>query len=138
MVADQDYGIYLNIGTFVALIGAVATAVLKFTRVEKAIIESGQAKDQELREEMEAKFENVSRDIASIERGNTDRLETSRHETGEMGAALRQKIHDVEVFSRDRFVARETFDAAIMRIERSIEKLGDRLEIKIDRLPTRD
>lgn len=138
MVADQDYGIYLNIGTFVALIGAVATAVLKFTRVEKAIIESSQANDQELRMEMEAKFENVSRDIILVERSNIERLETYRHEVGEMGAALRQKIHDVEVFNRDRFVARETFDSAISRIERSIEKLGDRLEVKIDRLPTRD
>lgn len=136
--ADQDYGIYLNVGTLLALVGAVATTVLKITRIERTHIESAAAKDQELREEMEAKFENMARDLSVIERANVGRYESHRHEVGEMGAALRQKIHDVEVLIRDRFVPRETFDTAITRIQNSIDKLGDRLEAKIDRLPTRD
>jgi hypothetical protein len=82
---------------------------------------------------MEAKFENMTRDAKTFERDSISRGETMRYETGEVGAALRQKIHEVEVFSRDTFVNKPTFETVINRIENSIEKLGDRLETKIDR-----
>lgn len=134
---ETEYGLYLNIGTIVALVGAVATGVTKFWTIEKAILEAGTARDEELRTEMEAKFENILRDAKTFERDSISRGETMRHEAGEVGAALRQKIYEVEVFSRDTFVNKPTFETAVNRIENSIDKLGDRLETKIDRVLAR-
>lgn len=130
---ETEYGLYLNIGTIVALVGAVAAGVTKFWAVERAIDDRAAERDEELRTEMEAKFDNLTRDMKTIERDSLARVDTTRHETGEVGAALRQKIHEVEVFSRDTFVSKGSFETVVNRIENSIDKLGDRLETKIDR-----
>jgi hypothetical protein len=87
---------------------------------------------------MDAQIDNVQRDIKTMERDSLARAETLRHETGEMGSAIRQKIHDVEMFTRDTFVRKDTFEAVMTRIEKSIDKLGDRLEEKIDKMKGRD
>lgn len=118
-----EYGLYLNIGTIVALVGGVASIVWKLSRVEK-----------EIRDDMDAQIDNLQRDVQGLTRDSLGRTETLRHETGEMGSAIRQKIHDVEMFTRDTFVRKDTFEAVMNRIEKSIEKLGDRLEEKIDKM----
>lgn len=118
-----EYGLYLNIGTIVALVGGVASIVWKLSRVEK-----------EIRDDMDAQIDNLQRDVQGLTRDSLGRAETLRHETGEMGSAIRQKIHDVEMFTRDTFVRKDTFEAVMNRIEKSIEKLGDRLEEKIDKM----
>lgn len=131
---ETDFGLYLNVGTLLALIGSVATGVWKFAQIERSIRDAGVNGDQELREEMEAKVENVARDILRVERDSVGRAEIMRQETGEVGAALRTKIHEIEVYTRDNFVSNRSFDAVINRIEAVMDKLGDRLEAKIDRL----
>lgn len=118
----QEYGIYFNAATLLALVVAIAGGVRKFSRIE-TLVES----EKESREMMEAQIENNTRDIRVVERENSQRLDVMRQETGEMGAALRQKIHEVEMSSRDRI------DEMAADIRESIEKLGDRLEGKIDR-----
>lgn len=123
-----DVGIYIGIGTFaLAVIGYAVKLTWQVTRIE-----------QEIRDDMDAQIDNVQRDIKGVERDCIGRGDTLRHETGEVGAALRQKIHDVEMFTRDTFVRKDTFESVMTRIENSIEKLGDRLEEKIDKMKGRD
>lgn len=129
----QEYGIYLNIGTLAALALAVAGGVWKIRDIEKNIRDEGSEQDTELRDHLEAQIENVQRDQQNHERNTVAGFETLRHEVGETGLAIRQKIHDVELFTRDTFVEKEHFERSIERIETSIDKLGDRLEAKIDR-----
>ena len=125
----QEYGLYLSVGTILALIAALWSIARKFTRLESDV-ENGQEirdNDKREREMLEAKIENLSRDVNALDRDSVARLDSLRLETGEMGAALRQKIHEVEISSRDRI------DVMSASIRESIEKLGERLELKIER-----
>lgn len=129
----SEYGLYLNIGTIAALLGAVASGVWKISRIEKEIRKDSSEEDKELREHMEAQMENVLRDLRDLEHKSADRFETVRREMGEVGASIRQKIHEIEVFSRDEFATKKSLEGTVDRINQSIERLGDRLENKIDR-----
>lgn len=125
----QEVGIYLSAGTLVALGIALFNIGRKFSRLEADIESHGAARkeDKTDRDVMEARIENIARDLTTAERDGIIRIDTLRLETGEMGAALRQKVHDVEITSRDRI------DAMASDIRESIEKLGDRLESRIER-----
>ena len=117
-----DYGIYLSIGTLASLITATASFTWKFAQAEKAN-----------REWTEALIENMRHSMTELDRETLGRFEQLRQETGEQGHALRTKIHEVETWSRDNFVRNEYFEAAMVRLTSSIEKIGDKLEAKIDR-----
>ena len=119
----SDYGIYVNIGTLVTLVLASSGIVWKFSINEK-----------ENREWTESLIENIRRDMTNNERENLGRLEVLQKETGEMGHALRTKVHEVETWSRDNFVRKESFEMVINRIEKSIDKMSDKIESKIDKL----
>lgn len=77
--------------------------------------------------------EDFKKDIARLEREARERGDTYRNEFGETCSAIRQKIHDVEVFSRDHFVSKDSFEAVIDRFERTVEKMTDRLETKFEK-----
>lgn len=125
----QEVGIYLSVGTILTLLVAIVGVARKFTRLESDV-ENGEeirASDKREREMLEARIENLSRDVTTLDRDSVTRVDSLRLETGEMGAALRQKIHEVEISSRDRI------DAMANGIRESIDKLGERLELKIER-----
>jgi hypothetical protein len=86
---------------------------------------------------MDAQIDNLQRDIAQIQATQADRAETMRHDAGEMGSALRTKIHEVEMFMRDKFVSKDSFEFVVSRLEKSMEKLGDKIEEKMERLVDR-
>ena len=117
-----EYVIYLNVGTLVSLVLAAGGIVWKFSQIEK-----------ENREWTEALVDNIRRDLLENERGGIARAEELRQETGEVGHALRNKIHEMETWNRDTFVRKESFELVINRIEKFIEKSTDKLEAKIDK-----
>lgn len=119
----EEPALYVSIGTALAAIGYAVRLTWKASRVEK-----------ELREDMDAQVDNLQRDVVKLERAGLERAETIRHEFGETASALRQKIHEVETWNRDTFVRKESFELVVGRIEKSIEKLGDRFEDKLDKL----
>lgn len=121
-----EAGIYISIGTALAVIAYAVKLTWQASRIEK-----------EQREYTDAQIDNLRRDMISVERGSVERADTLRHETGEMGAALRTKIHDVEMWTRDTFVRKDSFEMVIGRLEKSIDKLGDKIEEKLDRLTER-
>jgi hypothetical protein len=123
----MEYGIYGAVATlaFGVIVHAVR-ATWALSRVEK-----------ELKEFFDAQIDNLQRDVSKLERAGMERAEILRHEFGETGAALRTKIHEVETWNRDTFVRKESFDLIVARIEKSMEKLGDRFEEKIDKLVER-
>lgn len=124
---EAQIGLYIAIGGLaLTVIGTAVKLTWNARSLDKEIRE-------DLREYMDAQIDNLQRDIKSTERGSLERADTLRHETGEMGAALRTKIHDVEMFTRDTFVRKDSFELVIGRIEKSIEKMTDKLEDKIDK-----
>lgn len=110
-----DLAIYISGGTAVAAVGLAIRVTWSLSRIEKS-----------LRDDMR-------KDVSRLEREAVVRGESYRQEFGETAAAIRQKIHDVEVFSRDHFVSKDTFETVIGRFERTVEKMTDRLEMKFDR-----
>jgi len=118
-----DSGIYVGIGTLcLALFAYAVKLTWQVARIEK-----------EQREYTDAQVDNLQRDLNIVKTIGSDRAEIIRHETGEMGAAIRAKIHEFEVFSRDKFVSKESFELVVNRIEKSMEKLGDRVEEKLEK-----
>lgn len=103
--------------TFAA--GVIAYAV----KITWAIRDLGEG----LRADMETR--SSQRDQSNIERDAT-----LRRELGETFHAQRTKIHEVEMWSRDTFVRKDSFELVVGRLESSIEKLGDRLENKLEKL----
>ena len=118
-----ETGIYIGIGTFcLAVLGYAVKLTWQLSRIEK-----------EQQEYTDAQIDNLQRDMANMERDCITRSETLRHDAGEMGAAIRQKMHEMETWNRDTFVRKESFELVVNRIEKSMEKLGDRVEEKLEK-----
>lgn len=124
---------YLSVGTLVAVIGYAVRLTWKVRDIERDI----QKNTDEQIDKVDAQIDNVSRDLTNHQALTADRFETMRQNTGEMGAALRGKIHEFEVFSRDHFIGKDTFAATIGRIEKMFENFGDRLERRFDKIDER-
>ena len=77
--------------------------------------------------------DDFQKQISRLEHEARERGDTYRNEFGETCAAIRQKIHDVEVFFRDHFVSKDSFEAVVGRFERTLEKMTERLETKFDK-----
>lgn len=118
-----DYGVYISIGTLVSLVLGTGSIVWKFSRLEK-----------ENREWTEALIDNLRRDLYTAEREGIARADQLRQETGEIGHALRTKVHETETWNRDTFVRKDTFENVVNRIEKFIEKSADKLEAKLDKI----
>ena len=119
----MDSGIYIGIGTFgLAVVAYAVRLTWQVSRIEK-----------EQREYTDAQVDNLQRDMNEQASTGAIRAETIRHEAGEMGAAIRQKIHEVETWNRDTFVRKDSFEIVVNRIEKSMEKLGDRVEEKLEK-----
>lgn len=118
-----DYGVYISIGTLVSLVLGTGSIVWKFSRLEK-----------ENREWTEALIDNLRRDLYTAEREGIARADQLRQETGEVGHALRNKVHETETWNRDTFVRKDTFENVVNRIEKFIEKSADKLEAKLDKI----
>ena len=117
------------IGAIVSVVGIMLSVVGMAVKTTRAVSKS----ETELRSDMDAQVDNLQRDIARLERDAIARGDTYRQEFGETASAIRQKLHDVEVFTRDHFVSKDSFELVVGRLEKSIEKLGDKIEDKLER-----
>lgn len=87
-----------------------------------------------------ARIESALRKDIQTSRDETDgRIDRQSREFGETAAAIRQKVTEVELYIRDNFVRKPSFEAVMGRIEADLKELGkdfvarlDRMEEKID------
>jgi aminoglycoside phosphotransferase family enzyme len=128
-----DLAIYISGGTALAVVGYAVKITWQMSRVEKDVRAEAVKGDKELGESMEAQIDNLQRDIVRFHRSGMEKSDVIIREFGETAAAIRQKLHDVEVFSRDHFVSKDSFESVVGRIERSFEKMTDRLEEKLEK-----
>lgn len=63
-----------------------------------------------------------------------EQLDAHRRDTGEMGLALRTKIHEVETWARDNFVRGGTFNKVTSELSSQIGELGKRIEGRLERM----
>jgi hypothetical protein len=76
----------------------------------------------------------LGRQSNKLEMALRDEHEIFRREFGESLAALRQKINDVELWSRDEFIRREDFYRIVDGINASIGSWGEKIDARLDRL----
>jgi hypothetical protein len=121
------------IGASIAGAGLLATIIGMAVKTTRAITRS----EVEIRTDFDAQIDNLQRDIAHLEKSAKDRSDLMTREFGETVSAIRQKVHDVEMFTRDTFVRKDSFELVVGRLEKSIEKLGDKIEDKLERFVER-
>lgn len=92
-----------------------------------------------VRREVEEDREKITLEINALRHSHDGQIGTLRRDTGEVTAALRQKITEVELFNRDTFMRRDSFYevmkgyGADMRSQfEKIDSRLERMEAKID------
>lgn len=128
VAASGQIGLDLNtiasIASFIlAAAAGIITVTWQISRIQISLKDelAQQSKERvaminSLRDELEQRQDSLMRDI------------------GETIAALRQKLHQTEIWSRDTFVRRETFISVLGENKTSLVELGERLEKRLDRL----
>lgn len=119
----------------ITVIGAVIGAVLWLNKREREIEERNNKREKEMNEHNDALFANLQHDIHEIKLGMANAQnaimsdsDSIRREAGEMGAAIRAKVHELELFVRDNFVSKATFGEVISRIEKTIGRWDEKLD----------
>jgi hypothetical protein len=101
-----------TISLIVTLVAMAAGGVWKLSRVEAALrIDIKQSRD-----EIEEKQERVSRDF------------------GEAVAAIRQKLHEVELWTANTFLRRDSFYKVQEELKTEMKALGDKIETRLERM----
>jgi hypothetical protein len=52
-------------------------------------------------------------------------------------AALQAKVYQVEIWARDEFVRKGSFEMVVARLEKNMDALGSRIELAVDRMATK-
>ncbi len=129
------------------LADAIALATLGFTvlvagvgatwgigRVRDAVRDELSVSEQRI----EAKIEDIERTLAGkvedVERTSNSRIEGLRHEVGEGISAVRQKIHEVELWGRDNYVKQKQYDAFITLLTQNLRMEFQKLEDRFNRV----
>lgn len=79
----------------------------------------------------------IKDDIAKHQKYTDDELAKLRREFGETVAAIRQKLHEVELWSRDHFVLRPAFDVALKQVTNAIEQMDEKIEARLMRMESK-
>lgn len=63
-----------------------------------------------------------------------EEIDTLRHEFGETVQAIRSKVTEVELWTRDNLVKKDSFSLVTDRISREVRDLGERLDKRLERM----
>lgn len=121
-----DPQLYAMAFLFFTIAGGGGAVVWRLTRVETSI-----------REKISSETESLNARLSAIERDQLEEIGVVRHETGEGLAAVRTKIHEIETWSRDQFVRKDSFELVVGRLEKGIDALGDKIERHLDKMTER-
>jgi hypothetical protein len=72
--------------------------------------------------------------ITAVKTDLETRQDKAVRENGESLSALRQKIHEVEMWARDTFVRRDSFLAVVNEVKQGFNDLGKRIEQRLERM----
>lgn len=82
-----------------------------------------------------AKLRDAIRDEIDEHRDQTEhKIDTLRLNVGEMGTALRTKISEVELFSRDTFMRRDSFYKTIEMLSADLKAQFIKMDSRLDRM----
>jgi hypothetical protein len=108
---------------FVNIVVAICTGVWTLGRTRNAT-------DERIAE----KEKTVAGDLTALERRLEESINVSTDRFGETVAAIRAKITETELWNRDNFVSKQTFQVVIGDIKRSWERFEDQLKERFDKI----
>lgn len=109
--------------------GGVALATLVLSFIMSAITGTwilGKSRNKLTEKIDEARLE--------LERKINDETDVAVHDFGETVAAIRQKMTDMELWNRDTFVTKSTFNVIMQQIRSDTERLEDKIDSRFDRI----
>ena len=106
---------------------ALATLVLSF--VISAI--SGTWILGKSREKLSEKIDEAK---LELERKIHDETDNSVHDFGETVSAIRTKMNEMELWNRDNFVNKATFNVVLAQLRSDAERLEDKIDRRFDRI----
>ena len=84
--------------------------------------------------ELRTSLSGLSTNVAEHMKEDDSQFAIMRRELGETGHALRQKIHEVELFASENYVRREGFYKVQDSIETKIESLAEKIDARLERM----
>lgn len=105
------------------VLGAVVTLTWRLSRLELS-----------LRNEIRKSHDEVDKKHEEAAVRAEERNDLNVRQFGETVAALRQKIHELELWVRDTFVRRDGYYKVQEAVEASIKALGDKMDIRLERM----
>jgi hypothetical protein len=79
----------------------------------------------------------LTRTEISLRSEFTTEIATIRAEAAKEIAALQAKVYQVEIWSRDEFVRKGSFETVVARLEKTMELMGTKIETAVDKMATR-
>ena len=122
---------YLTAGGIVA--SAFVTAVATTARVTWKVGSMLDERDNQIAKLIsEHELQDVER-FAKAQDNLRELGETVRHEFGETGLALRQKMHDMEMWGRDNNLSKRTFDTVMIEVKDGVKDIAKKVDSVIMR-----
>lgn len=122
-----------NGSTWAVVIAFGAMVVSGLVAVVNGIWTLGQSR-RETDDKIAEKDKSLTEDLTGLERRFKTDIDQSIRFVGESLTAIRQKITEIELWNRDHFIDRNTFQLEIANLRRSIERLEEKLEKRLDRI----
>lgn len=118
---------WLAAGTFAFTV--IGTAITTTWRVGRTL----DARDGALVKLMaDHELSDVQR-FAAVRTEISENCETIRHDFGETGIALRQKMHEMEMWGRDNHLQKRTFEIVTSEIKDSLKSITDKVDAQMIR-----
>lgn len=76
----------------------------------------------------------MDEDKAALERQINDKTNEAMHNFGETVSAIRAKITEMELWNRDNFVSKGTFQTVVEQIRQSWQRFEDKIDKRLDRI----
>lgn len=121
----------------ITLIGSTVKTVLFVTKMKEDLLAALTSQVDALVAKLAAQDLAHHARVAQMERDHHEELAALRREFGTVGEAIRQKVNQFEIWSRDEFVRKGSFEIVIARMEKSNETLGDKIEKRLDKMAER-
>ncbi|MGY3588096.1 hypothetical protein [Bradyrhizobium sp. USDA 4350] len=116
----NEWSIIIAAGSLeVIILSSVAGIVWKLSRLELAI-----------RTESDLK-------ITALQKDHSDKIAALQKDHAEKEKTLSDKVYQIEIWARDEFVRKGSFEIVIARMEKSMEKIGDKIDAKFADLTQR-
>lgn len=78
-----------------------------------------------------------AKEVAAIRAEAAKEVAAIRQEAAVEVAALNAKVYKIEIWARDEFVRKGSFDMVVGRLEKSMELLGAKVESAVDKMATK-